>query len=58
MKSTVSGIETAMVGSIATLHDEPALQDELAPLKRAAEQRFSGQHAHPEEAADETPAVA
>ena len=34
-------------------HEEPALQDELAPLERPAEQRLAGQHAHPEEAADE-----
>src|SRR5271155_4859328 len=38
--------------------DEPALQDELFPLKWEAEQRFSGQHTHPEKTADENEAWA
>ena len=31
---------------------EPALQDELAPLERRPEQRLAGEHAHAHEAAD------
>ena len=53
ISSTVSGIETMMVGRNRDPHDEPALQDQLAPLEWPAEQRPAGQHAHPEEPADQ-----